>query len=491
MLKFTSYTFTIIVILFCSGFFISYVHANKHPVITKVKLTQNEKFSKIEIRLTEPVQSLPVLMAALQNVSFELEAFLPERKLKRIKNEKIVNDEFSITSEKDFVNKVQLIPFSQGTRFEIKRNYFTPVNFIQQESPPALIVEFPREYFQKESKELKKGITKHFIRTVGNRGPVSFHVLEIDLSNKNISFKVGMPDLNKLKKKLTLKQIVEKEKAYAGINANYFDVKEGNPLGTLITDGTWVTGPVYDRVAIGFSKDNMVFIDQVMLHGEGTVYRGFRKKEKGMIYIDGLNAPYHLYNKVGFFTDHWSSEIEIPEDKSGVVVENDIVRGLIDEKTSIPHEGYVLVSNGKDIDEMLKKKDRIKINWVSTPNWAEVKESVSGGPYLIMGGEVYIDEKDQRFKFAIKDAYAPRSAIGIGKNGNLFLITVDGRRPGLSVGVTLTDFAGLLKKLELQEAINLDGGGSTTLVVDGKIVNTLSERHERKVSNALLVFYKD
>ena len=107
-----------------------------------------------------------------------------------------------------------------------------------------------------------------------------------------------------------------------------------------------------------------------------------------------------------------------------------------------------------------------------------------------MDGEVYVDDQNQRFKFAVRETFAPRSAIGIGKDEKLYLIAVDGRKPDYSVGLTLKELAEILKKLDLQEAINLDGGGSTTLVADGGIINTLSERHERKISNALLIFYK-
>ena len=262
-------------------------YAKSSVVITKVELHQSNKSSKVKIRLTEPLDKIPDLMASLQTVSFSLNAVLPEKKRKHVKKNKLTDKEYVINST-NFINKVQLFPNSDGTTFEIKRQYFTPVNFVNQEDPPALIVELPREYFQKESVELKPGIEKHLIRTVNNRGPIVLHILEVDLSNKNISFKVGMPGVRadfklapyKIKTKETLAQIVKDQMAFAGINANYFDVKLGNPIGTLITDGTWITGPVYDRVAVGFSEDNKVFIDQVMLIGDITAYRGFRRKPK-------------------------------------------------------------------------------------------------------------------------------------------------------------------------------------------------------------------
>lgn len=465
-------------------------------IITKVELHQSNKSSKVEIRFTELPDKVPDLMASLQTVSFDLNAILPEKKRKRVKKNKLTNEEYVINST-NFINKVQLYPGNKITTFEIKRQYYSPVKFLRQESPPALIVEFPRNYFEKESVQLKPGIIKHLIRTENNRGPIVLHMLEIDPSNKNISFKVGMPNVGtglapapyKIKGKEALTQIVKEQMAFAGINANYFDVKLGNPIGTLITDGTWITGPVYDRVAIGFSEDNKVFIDQVMLVGSVTTHRGFRRKFRAMIEIDGLNTPLHLYNKVGLFTRNWDERIDLPKGKVALVIKNGSVKKIEDESVEIPEDGYIIVGNENHLDS-IKKRDRLKIEWKSNPDWSEVKEAVSGGPYLVMNGEIYVDQEKQRFKYSAKETFAPRSAIGIDTNGKLFLIAVDGRKPGLSVGVTLKELAEILKKLDLQEAINLDGGGSTTLVADGEIINTLSERHERKISNALLIFYK-
>lgn len=457
-------------------------------VITRVKLNQNKESSKVEIRLTEPIYKPSDVMASLQTVSFDLNATLPQKKRKTVKNGKVSEEEYVLDS-KDFINRVLLRSNKGQTTVEIKRQYFTPVNLIEQENPPAIIVEFPRDYFQKESVELKPGIKKHLVRTVNSRGPIVLHLLEVDLSNEKISFKVGMPDDGKLKAKGTLSQIVKKQKAFAGINANYFDVKVGNPIGTLIRDATWITGPVYDRVAIGFSDDNMVFIDQVMLIGNATAYRGFRKKPKAMIEIDGLNTALNLYNKVGLFTKDWDEKIDLPKGKIALLIKNDSVKEIEDEKIEVPNDGFVIVGH-KDYLGSVKKKDQIEVEWMSKPDWSEVKEAVSGGPYLIMGGEVYVDQEQQRFKYSVKETFAPRSAIGLGNDGKLYLIAVDGRMPNYSAGLTLHELAQILKKLDFKEVINLDGGGSTTLVADGGIINTLSERHERKISNALLIFYK-
>lgn len=474
----------ICLIFFCSIYFLSSflsTFPTTENKITKVSLLQNKKISRIVINLTQPIDELPQLMSDLQTVSFDLDASY------RTEKEEDKN-QFSITSH-GFVNKVEWQPNSTKTSFEIKREYFSPVDLTKQEKPPALIIELPKNYFEKESEDLKPGIKKHLIRTVSEHGPVVANILEIDLSNENISVKVGLPDKKKLKAKDALTNIVKREKAFAGINANYFDVKIGNPLGTLITEGTWLTGPVYDRVAVGFTENKQVLIDQVMLVGSVETRRGFRKKLVSNFEIDGLNTPASLCKKPSFFTIDWGDELELPGNNIAVVVSGDRVKKITEDSLDIPSNGYVLVGNENGILNLLKKRDRVSVKWQSIPDWEDVTEAISGGPYLVMDGQVFVDESNQHFKFAKKETYAPRSAIGIDEGGKLYLIAVDGRNNGYSVGLTLIELAELLKKLNLKEAINLDGGGSTTLVANGKVINNLSEHHERRISSALLIYY--
>ena len=85
----------------------------------------------------------------------------------------------------------------------------------------------------------------------------------------------------------------------------------------------------------------------------------------------------------------------------------------------------------------------------------------------------------------------PRSAAGISKDGStLYLVTVDGRRP-TDAGMTLTELAKVMMQLGAHEAMNFDGGGSTTMVIDGSVVNSPSDATgEREVGNALALIKK-
>ena len=96
---------------------------------------------------------------------------------------------------------------------------------------------------------------------------------------------------------------------------------------------------------------------------------------------------------------------------------------------------------------------------------------------------------EEEFPSDIRVGRAPRTAVGVTKDGRYLLAVVDGRQSH-SVGLTLTDWARLLVKFGAQDAINLDGGGSTDLVVNGEVQNSPSDGQERAVGDALVLVPK-
>jgi exopolysaccharide biosynthesis protein len=77
---------------------------------------------------------------------------------------------------------------------------------------------------------------------------------------------------------------------------------------------------------------------------------------------------------------------------------------------------------------------------------------------------------------------------GVRRDGSLLLVTVDGRRPGWSAGVTLREGARVMRALGARDALNIDGGGSTAMAVRGRLANLPSDPGgERRVSDVLLV----
>jgi hypothetical protein len=117
-----------------------------------------------------------------------------------------------------------------------------------------------------------------------------------------------------------------------------------------------------------------------------------------------------------------------------------------------------------------------------------MEQAIGGGPWLVQNGVVAVDWKEQKFQLAdFVEKLHPRTAVGVTEDGILMLVTVDGRQ-AVSQGVSLFQLAEIMKKLGAKNAMNLDGGGSTTMTIGGAIVNTPSDGKLRPLANGLLVF---
>ena len=133
----------------------------------------------------------------------------------------------------------------------------------------------------------------------------------------------------------------------------------------------------------------------------------------------------------------------------------------------------------------------LQISTRSLPNLLNAKNAISGGPVVLRNG------KPQKIRAAPDAAYEfstmlerhPRTAFGW-NDQSFFLVQVDGRQKDLSLGMTLDELSGYLAKLGCREAINLDGGGSSSLWFAGKVRNNPCDGYERGIANSLIVLRK-
>lgn len=124
----------------------------------------------------------------------------------------------------------------------------------------------------------------------------------------------------------------------------------------------------------------------------------------------------------------------------------------------------------------------------SPRDWARVQNAVSGAGLLMLNGREMTEWTDERIAAGFDTTRHPRTVIGTDGQGAVWLITVDGRNPAISLGMSFTELQGLSKRLGLRSVLNLDGGGSTTMWAAGKIVNNPSDPGgPRPVSDAILV----
>jgi len=124
----------------------------------------------------------------------------------------------------------------------------------------------------------------------------------------------------------------------------------------------------------------------------------------------------------------------------------------------------------------------------SLKKW-KMQTAVGGGPVLLQNGEIQITNNEEG-KFtgkAINDKH-PRTAIGYTANKKLIILVVQGRFPGIAEGATLTDVAEILQGLQCSEALNLDGGGSSCLLINGKqTIQSSDKQGQRPVPAIFLI----
>ncbi len=121
----------------------------------------------------------------------------------------------------------------------------------------------------------------------------------------------------------------------------------------------------------------------------------------------------------------------------------------------------------------------------------KVREAIHAGPVLINDGNIRVTVEEEVFFNTPIAGVQPRSAIGYTKMNELVLMVVDGRQPD-SRGVYLEELALLMQQFDCEEALNLDGGGSSAMVADSRLLNRPSGRtYQREIMSAIGIFYSN
>ena len=308
----------------------------------------------------------------------------------------------------------------------------------------------------------------------------------------------------------------ERVQAVAGVNGGFF-ATSGDPVGVLAIDGELVSEPVDGRSALVLDPPQGTRIAPVRYRGRITVNGRVREidginRTRGLIPAcggRGGDVPTIRPNSVLTCTD--SSELVLlsprygarPPAEGGVeaIVRNGVVTRVRPPGVGgVPRTGALLTGTG-DAARFLRNvalpRSQMEISHriVVGGRPAELAglTVVGGGPRILRAGRVAVAAKAEGFAplrsffQSFVAGRQPRTLAGVRADGTLLLVTVDGRAPGWSAGMTLPEAARLMRSLGARDALNLDGGGSSTMTVRGEVVNRPSDRVERAVSDGLFV----
>ena len=349
---------------------------------------------------------------------------------------------------------------------EVRRNNFNTM--ISQKYPKAVIVDVADGI-----KHIK--LTKYY-----NGRPVRINVVEIDMKlAENFELTPALSSDSTLKSRRSISTIAKNNNAIVALNGTYFKPQTGVPLGTLMINEKMYTGPIYDRVAMGIFDDGFA-LARISLD---AVIKGSGKTIK----VNNINQPRMLSTHVIIYTPDWGKfSPSAPKYGVGLQVSEGKITKASANAVAIPKNGYVISGPKSVLYALLDKKD-VELDIKTSPEWKGVKHIISGGPYLVKDGEVYVDMTAQKLQSI--GGRNPRSAIGYTSDRNIILVAVDGRE-GSSIGMTLMELANFMKSAGCIGAINLDGGGSTVMYVKGKVVNKPQMTGGIPLSNAIILSEK-
>lgn len=341
-------------------------------------------------------------------------------------------------------------------------------------------------------KHLSSGVTHEHIKQFHAAGWWNINVLRVDLEDEyttvdTIFNKKGIAGTE------TITNMIKDTDAVGAINADFFSMGSPSfPLGAAISNGQIVSSPKYNDGSnlpvFSIDKNKNPFMSYWNWNTDVVAPNG-RK-----LPVITINKDSGSHNHAVVFNDNWGG---LTHNGATADVVDLVVRDnkVVDIRVGIggiyvPEGATVINGRGPAKAFLLnnfKLGDTLLLKSGGNVDFNNISTAVGGGSWLLKDGAK--TGSDINIK-----GNQPRTAIGLtADKKQLIMMTLDGRN-NIFTGVTQPVLAGIMKHLGASDAINLDGGGSTTMATkerdeeEAKVVNILSQKYERKVSNGLGVF---
>src|SRR5579883_1628525 len=311
------------------------------------------------------------------------------------------------------------------------------------------------------------------------------HVLEIDPSKVRIAPAHAGKDILALE---TVSTIAKRHQAAAAINGGFFRTQkpyEGTSAGILRIGGEWYSSPTMNRAAIGWKQSadlqtTEAAIDRIALDMKLFV-------EGQALPIDGINQPPTMLSAI-LYTSQFAPMTLTSSAYAELAVEAD---GSCHEQsgpTSIPKNGFVYSLAPAVAPRMpfLKPDAHARPQFTfhslihpdDSGKWPSFPNIVGGAPVLVADGIALSDFSTEHLPDSFINEMHARTAIGIDRQGKWLIV--------VAKGMKLAALARFMHRIGSIHALNLDGGHSSTLILEGKVVNASKETEETPVSNAIL-----
>ncbi|NLC08198.1 MAG: hypothetical protein GX755_09595 [Syntrophomonadaceae bacterium] len=400
-----------------------------------------------------------------------------------------LNDGTDINDSNDSTPSNDLKPSSSDDQTD---NNISPIN--RNPNPTTSSVNQPPVSTKPvllETKTLDKGISYYSMaKVLSDNSPVNIHYVKVDLNQPWVEIRpvlagAGFYELG------TLTNITQPYGAIAAINGPfYYPGGQRSVIDTTIIDQKLIVQSPRAATSLIITTNKDIYIDQFL------PYTTIRLPDKKLIFrVDAMNRPCETANGIAVYNSMFGqnmtnngedggicTELVLKKDSQGKLKVAEIING----STTIPPGGVVISFKGTCTNyvQHFSVGDTVVFE-VDLKDKPDILHMISNGPQLLSKGCKTVPINREGLDSGLW-ARHPRTAIGLTAKREVLMVVVDGRQE-TSVGVTFDELADIMLELGAVEAMALDGGGSSELLVKGDIANSLSDGRERKISAGLVV----
>ncbi len=341
------------------------------------------------------------------------------------------------------------------------------------------------------------GVTYERQAVLTSHGPVVLHVvvgprpgglltLEPVLSNDTV------PESEPL---TSIQQRLSPTATTIGVNGDYA-AQDGRPLGLVLRAGALQHAPLVTRASVGVDGTGSLRAGRVQLLG---TWQGSGPRRPLSVVNERPTG-----NQLSLFTPAWglttpqlNGTVEVVVQPFPTAAPGKELSGIVTAVgfgggTAIPLDGAVLVAKGSSATNLRAEGiaigQTVKVRLLFKPDWSDTVDGIGGGPQLVRNG-IAVFRPVEGFASADLLARTARSAVGQRSDGSILLVTVDGGRPGYSVGMTSFELAQALVRLGATVAVGLGTGPSAGLAFEGSLLSRPAPG-ETPIADALLLVYR-
>lgn len=333
------------------------------------------------------------------------------------------------------------------------------------------------------------GVNYEYIRQATTNGLLDIHILTVDINNPHIDIRALQPENYGTRETLTT--LLNENGAIAGINGDFFDTT-ANPVsafGPVVSSGNVLSLNSEQGYATFFiDNGNNPFIQYVYPEVQ------FLNNGRQNMQIQAYNKFFNDFTAVIYdrnaITDTAEFDARWP-DLVKFVVDRGVITYIGTSTVTVPQNGFIVLAAAtyaQNFYDVVRVGDRAEMRIEARVDFSRLNMAIGGAGKLVENGVAV----NNGFVVGPNNRH-PRSAIGVSQDGSrVIMAVVDGRSH--SVGVTHAELANIMIRAGAHSAMHLDGGGSSTMAINGHnsstntVVNTLADGTQRRIANGIGIF---